>query len=87
MFNDKLAILFDEANSFPVSDSDKQSRDVRWRSQCSADASPQREKHPREDDKPGCLSSTYRRSHADSNPFLKDFFWWFQDRQRAKRPK
>jgi hypothetical protein len=86
-FNDRLNILFDEADSFPVLDPEPQSRDSKRRAGRLSDPFPSREKQPKEDDEPGCLSFTLRRSRAESNPFLKDFFRRFQDRQRAKRSK
>jgi hypothetical protein len=86
-FNDKLTILFDEADCFPVLDSGKQSREAARLPAGGRDSPPSREKPPREDDEPGCLSFTHRRSRAESNPFLKDFFRRLQDRQRAKRSK
>jgi hypothetical protein len=84
----KLAILFDETDSFPVADSDRQSRSARSDPPPPpVDAVPPREKQQRGDQESGCLSFRLRRSRAESNPFLTDFFRKFQDRARLSHSK
>jgi hypothetical protein len=86
-FGDKLAILFDETDSFPVADSDNQSRTARTGPPRHVDAGSPREKQLKDHPEPGCLSFRLRRSRAESNPFLTDFFRKFQDRARLRHTK
>jgi hypothetical protein len=86
-FGDKLAMLFDETDSFPVSGSDNQTRRARSDPPPAADVGPPREKPPKDDQEPGCLSFRLRRSRVESNPFLTDFFRKLQDRARFKHSK
>jgi hypothetical protein len=84
-FDDKLAILFNEMDSFPVPDSNTRSR--RPGADVNVEGGPPREKQSRDDQEPGCLSFKLRWSRAESNPFLTDFIRKFQDRARFKHSK